>query len=56
VLLIIYAGNLFGAPPPSAQAIVWVGQLQWIFVLWGYWIDDHRRIAVNTSHDTIRRV
>lgn len=38
----IYAGNLFGAPPPSSQAIAWVGQLQWLLVLWGYWIDKHR--------------
>lgn len=42
-LLAIYAGNLFGSPPPSAEAIAWVGQLQWLFVLWGYWIDRHRR-------------
>lgn len=41
-LLITYAGNLFGAPPPNTEAIAWVGQLQWLFVLWGYWIDKHR--------------
>lgn len=41
-LLFIYAGNLFGAPPPSAEAIAWIGQLQWLLVLWGYWIDKHR--------------
>ena len=44
-LLVIYAGNLFGAPPPSAEAIAWVGQSQWLLVLWGYWIDAHRRTA-----------
>jgi len=42
-LLVIYAGNLFGPPPPSAVAIAWVGQLQWLLVIWGYWIDKHRR-------------
>lgn len=44
-LIAIYAGNLFGAPPPSSEAIAWVGQLQWLFVIWGYWIDKHRRVA-----------
>ena len=43
LLLTIYAGNIFGSPPPSAQAIAWFGQLQWLFVLWGYWLDKHRR-------------
>jgi len=42
-LLVLYAANLLGAPPPSVEAIAWVGQLQWLFVLWGYWIDKHRR-------------
>jgi hypothetical protein len=41
-LLVIYAGNLLGSPPPSSDAIAWVGQLQWLLVLWGYWIDNHR--------------
>jgi len=41
-LLLIYAGNLFGSPPPSVEAIAWVGQSQWLLVLWGYWIDKHR--------------
>lgn len=41
-LLLIHAGNLFGAPPPSVTAIAWVGQSQWLLVLWGYWIDKHR--------------
>lgn len=41
----IYAGNLFGAPPPDAMAIAWVGQAQWLLVLWGYWIDRHRIVS-----------
>lgn len=44
-LLLIYAGNLFGEPPPSTMAIAWVGQLQWLLVLCGYWIDRHRQLA-----------
>jgi len=44
-LLLIHAGNLFGAPPPSVEAIAWVGQAQWLLVLWAYWVDNHRRPA-----------
>jgi len=42
-LLLIYAGNLFGAPPPSVAAIAWLAQAQWLLIAWGYWIDRHRR-------------
>jgi hypothetical protein len=38
-LLIVYAANLFGPPPPSVQAIAWAGQAQWLLVLAGYAID-----------------
>lgn len=41
-LLGIYAGNLFGSRPPNATAIGWVGQMQWLLILWAYWIDKHR--------------
>jgi hypothetical protein len=43
----IYAGNLFGAPPPSTEAIAWAGQLQWLLVIWGYWIDKHRHVSAH---------
>jgi len=42
ILSVIYAGNLFGPPPPSVIAIAWAGQLQWLLVIWGYWLDRHR--------------
>jgi hypothetical protein len=41
-LLLIYAGNVFGQPPPNIAAVAWVGQAQWLLILWGYWIDRHR--------------
>jgi membrane-bound metal-dependent hydrolase YbcI (DUF457 family) len=41
-LLLIHTGNLLGPPPPSVAAIAWVGQAQWLLVLWGYWVDRHR--------------
>ena len=43
VLLVVYAGNILGPPPPSVSAIAWLGQAQWLLVAWGYWIDGHRR-------------
>lgn len=42
-LLAIYAGSIFGSPPPSDEAIAWAGEMQWLFVLWGYWLEKHRR-------------
>jgi len=47
-LVSIYAGNLLGTPPPSSEAIAWVGQFQWLLVLWGYWIDKHRHVSTHT--------
>jgi hypothetical protein len=41
-LLVIYAANLFGPPPPDVSAIAWAGQLQWLLVIWAYWLDRHR--------------
>jgi hypothetical protein len=43
---IIYASNVWGPPPPGAAAIAWVGQAQWLLVIWGYWIDRHRQSVV----------
>ena len=42
-LILIYAGNIFGDPPPSVGALAWVAQAQWLLVLWGYWVDRHRQ-------------
>ena len=44
-LLLVYFGSVFGEPPPNAAAFAWVGQAQWLLVVWGYWIDRHRRTA-----------
>jgi len=45
-LLAVYLGSLSGSPPPGVAAIAWAGQLQWLLVLWGYWIDRHRGAAM----------
>ena len=42
-LLVIHVSNLLGPPPPSVKAIAWVGQAQWLIVLWGFWIDRNRQ-------------
>ena len=42
-LLLVYLASVFGSPPPSSGTIAWVGQSQWLMVLWGYWLDRHRR-------------
>ena len=41
-LLVTYFGNLFGSPPPNVTALAWVGQAQWLLVIWAFWIDRHR--------------
>jgi membrane-bound metal-dependent hydrolase YbcI (DUF457 family) len=43
VLVAIYCVNLFGPPPPDAEAIAIAGNAAWLFVLWAYWADSHRR-------------
>ncbi|HYF18636.1 MAG TPA: hypothetical protein VEA40_12280 [Ramlibacter sp.] len=43
LLCFIYAGNLFGGPPPGVTAIAWVGQAQWLLVAFGYAVDAHRQ-------------
>lgn len=44
-LLTIHLGNYFGPPPPSVAMIALAGHAQWLLVLWGYWVDRHRRAA-----------
>jgi hypothetical protein len=41
-LVVIYISNIFGPPPPSAEAIGIIGNSQWLIILWGYWIDKNR--------------
>jgi len=41
-LILIYIMNVFGSTPPNEEAIAWAGNLQWLFVLWAYWVDKNR--------------
>jgi len=43
-LVLIYIANLFSSPPPNVTAIAWVGQAQWLVVLWAYWADRNRMV------------
>jgi hypothetical protein len=42
-LLLTYAGNLAGPPPPSSTAVAALALAAWLFPLWAWWIDVHRR-------------
>lgn len=44
-LVMIYLMNIFGSPPPSEQAIAYVGLFQWLIIVWGYWIDRNRIVV-----------
>ena len=41
-LLLIYAANILGPPPPSVGAVAWSAQALWLVVAMGFWIDRHR--------------
>ncbi len=41
-LLLIQVGNTIGPPPPSITAIAWAGQLQWLFVVFAFFVDKNR--------------
>jgi membrane-bound metal-dependent hydrolase YbcI (DUF457 family) len=44
--LVIYVMNILGDPPPDAEAIGYVGLAQWLFIAWGYWVDNNRTVRV----------
>jgi hypothetical protein len=44
VLLLVYIANLTAAPPPSPEAIGWVGLGLWLFPLLAWWVDRHRAV------------
>ena len=48
-LLLVFASNILGPPPPSVAAIAWIGQAQWLLVLWAFWIDRHRTAVAAPS-------
>lgn len=47
--VVIWAGNIFGPPPPSVEAIAIAGNAMWLFVLWAWWLDRNRSEALTAS-------
>ncbi len=48
LLVIIYAGNLGGPPPPDVRAIEIAGLAgSVVFIAWSAWIDRHRDVKLN---------
>ena len=43
LLTLIWASQPLSPPPPSERAIAWVGISGWLFPLWAWWFDRHRR-------------
>ncbi len=46
LLVVIYLANIFGPPPPGAQAIAVVGMCSLLLFAWPYWVDRHRVVEV----------
>ncbi len=48
-LLVIWAGNMLGPPPPNEMALAIVGNSQWLIILWCWWADRHRTATPVTA-------
>ncbi|TDX01611.1 metal-dependent hydrolase [Dinghuibacter silviterrae] len=44
LLAAFYASGFFSPPPSSTDGMGWMGMIQWILILWGYWIDRTRTV------------
>ena len=51
-LVFVATGNIIGGPPPNVTALAVVAMSVWLFVLWGYWIDRHRRPRAGLVHSS----
>lgn len=43
ISFIIYLSNVFGPPPPGESVIAVVSNASWLFALWAYRVDKHRK-------------
>jgi membrane-bound metal-dependent hydrolase YbcI (DUF457 family) len=44
-LVVAYAMNIIGGPPPSVRAVAGAGLAMVLLALWAWWVDRHRRTA-----------
>lgn len=42
-LLVIYASNTFGPPPPNVEMIGVAGNALWLVILWAWWVEKRSR-------------
>jgi len=52
-LFVFWLLNIFGPPPPDANALGWTGLALWLFVPWGYWIDRHRTVRTDRPVESL---
>jgi hypothetical protein len=45
-LVLLWIGNIFGPPPPDLDSFKYVGLSGALLIVWAYWIDKHRAVAV----------
>lgn len=53
-LLVVYAMNLLGPPPPDTTTVAWSAQAIWLLVAWGYWVDRHRETQLHAPGMRVR--
>ena len=51
-LVLIYAANLFGPPPPSVDAVAFAGLAAWLLPFWAEWFDRRRFSNGTEAHVT----
>jgi hypothetical protein len=44
-MVVLYAGLVFGPPPPDDKAMAWAGISFLPLFIWAYWFDRHREAA-----------
>lgn len=52
LLVLIYAANIFGPPPPEAGIIAVAGNATWLFVALAAWVDRHRTVLPDRPGDS----
>jgi len=53
-LLVVHLMNVFGPPPPDINSVAWAGQLQWLFVIWAYWVDRNRTTKIDAARTPVQ--